>query len=85
MLKKLLGASLVFALTFAIALPFAREMYDRHLIAQRLGGVLDARDRVALDNWSGSARSFVDSLYDRCVRTNGGGSPQCERYRTAVQ
>jgi len=84
MMKKFLGASLVFAFTVVLATPFAREIHDRRVVAQHLSGVHDERDRAALDSWTGSARTFIDSLYDRCVRTNGGPVAACDRYRSPI-
>lgn len=74
---KLLGYAIAAVIVAAMVFPFARDIYNRHQVIQRLWPVLSEQDRIAYRNWSGDAMSFNRAIYARCLLTNGSGAAVC--------
>ena len=82
-MAKTLGIIIAVLVLIVVAYPFARDAYERHLVRERLISVMTPQERVAFDNWQGDAKSFAQSLYNRCELAQGKGAVPCERYRYA--
>jgi len=68
-------------IAFAIAYPIIQERSARSAIQHTMINSLNANDTAALQQWQGSAESFVAMLYDRCMRANNGDTAACVRYQ----
>lgn len=84
-MRRALGTLIALIVLLVVAYPFGRDAYHRYQVAQRLDALMDERDRAAFRNWSGDAASFSRSLYERCALQNGRTSPNCDRYRIALE
>jgi hypothetical protein len=84
-MARIIGSCVFLAIVIIFAYPFARDAYHRYEVGRRLDPLMDDRDRAAFRAWNGDAASFGRSLYDRCVLTNGQGSPKCEAYMAAIR
>jgi hypothetical protein len=82
---RILGTCAALALLMLVALPFARDVFQRYEVAQRLKPLMNEQDKAAWRDWNGDAVSFGRSLYKRCELTNGQNSPNCDAYKTAIQ
>ena len=82
---RILGTLAALALVMLVAFPFARDAYHRFEVAQRLKPLMNEADQAAWRDWTGDAVSFGRSLYGRCEVINGKDSPNCERYKSAIQ
>lgn len=80
-LGRMIRLGIILGLLVVVALPFARDAYERHKVLRQLNGVINEHDRAAFNNWNGSARAFAENLYDRCLRDNPPSVNYCDRYR----
>jgi hypothetical protein len=82
---RILGTLAALALVMSVAFPFARDVYHRYEVAQRLKPLMNEHDQAAWRDWNGDAASFGRSLYERCELINGQGASNCEAYKVAIQ
>ena len=77
----------VLAAVIAIGLgyPISQQVLARQAIQHNLIDSLDEHDTAALQNWPGSAESFVAMLHDRCMRAHAGDTEACTRYQTEAE
>jgi len=78
---KLLGYAIAAVIVAAMVFPFARDIYNRHQVIERLWPILSEQDRIAYRNWDGDAISFNRAIYDRCLLTNGSRAAVCAPLR----
>jgi len=82
---RILGIIIAALVIIVLLYPFAQDAYQRYLVAERLKSVMTPRESAEFNNWSGDAKSFAQSLYERCELTQGKGAVQCDRYRFALE
>jgi len=82
---RILGIIVAVVLVILFAVPFLQDGYHRYVVSERLKSVLTPQERVEFDNWTGTAASFAERLYDRCELTQGKGAVQCDRYKYAYE
>jgi len=82
---RIFGIVVAVLVVIVVGATFGRDLYDRHLISQRLDSVMSANERAEFRNWNGDSKSFARTLYERCALTQGRGAVQCERYRFALE
>ncbi|HEX5317891.1 MAG TPA: hypothetical protein VFW46_01960 [Stellaceae bacterium] len=81
---KLFGYGIALLIVAAMVLPFARDVYTRHQVMQRLWPVLSEQDRLSFRNWSGDAISFNRAVYARCLLKHPGEAAACEPLQPPV-
>jgi len=82
MLKGTLQGAIAFGVAIAIVYPLTREMAVRGAVEHELLSELSVNDAAALQQWPGTAQSFVNMLRQRCFLAHGESAPACQRYRT---
>jgi hypothetical protein len=82
---RIIGTVAALVLVVVLALPFARDAYQRYEVGHKLNAVMSDRDRAAFQAWNGDPKAFGRSLYERCELTNGPNAPACEPYRAAIE
>jgi hypothetical protein len=81
MFRGFVKAAAAFVVVVILSYPFTHEMFARESIRHDVINALDVNDAAALKNWPGSAVSFLDMLYERCLRTHGRDAASCVRYQ----
>jgi len=81
MLRGTIKIAVAFAVAVSVGYPISQQLSARAAIQRSMINSLDANDTAALQQWPGTAESFVAMLYDRCMRASSGDEMACARYR----
>jgi hypothetical protein len=81
MLRGLTKTAVAAIVAIGVGYPISQQLWARAAIQHTMINSLDANDNAALQQWPGSAESFVAMLYDRCMRAHSGDTVACTRYQ----